>query len=235
MSLEQIRGIVYGMAIGDALGAPLKAQSLAEIKARHGVQAIVEPGEIMLFDNVGDLDQNALLLVARHHEDLGTLHKVVENARLFADGEAGSRAARQAAAFMIALALNGAHDHEYARRVVEYTDGMSDTLDAAFYRVGHALAWGDEVGAMAHVYAGGDGESLVGLACYCLMRYPTDFSQAVRRAVYWDGDSQRLGYLVGALMGAKLGVQTIPVGWRELCDASPSVGRLMELLETERS
>lgn len=42
MSLEQIRGCLFGLAIGDALGAPVEFMSLSAIKQRYGAQGITD-------------------------------------------------------------------------------------------------------------------------------------------------------------------------------------------------
>ncbi|MDX2139628.1 MAG: ADP-ribosylglycohydrolase family protein [Chloroflexota bacterium] len=142
----------------------------------------------------------------RYHTDLRKLHKAAhEHGRLSSD-HIKVAAACVAAAFLIALPLNGAHDHEYARRVVEFTDGLSDALDAAFYRLGHVLAWGDEGSAIAHIGKDGGAEALIGLACYCVMRYPTEFDKAMALG-------RMCGLipaaLAGGILGAKLGLAGI--------------------------
>ena len=38
--LEKVKGIIYGLAIGDALGAPTEFMSLDSIKAKYGSQGI---------------------------------------------------------------------------------------------------------------------------------------------------------------------------------------------------
>ncbi|MCB0112764.1 MAG: ADP-ribosylglycohydrolase family protein [Caldilineaceae bacterium] len=42
MTLEQIRGCLLGLAVGDALGAPVEFMSLAAIKQRYGPQGITD-------------------------------------------------------------------------------------------------------------------------------------------------------------------------------------------------
>ena len=42
MSLEQIRGCLLGLAIGDALGAPVEFMSLSAIKERYGAAGITD-------------------------------------------------------------------------------------------------------------------------------------------------------------------------------------------------
>ena len=47
--LEKVKGIIYGLAIGDALGAPTEFMSLDSIKARYGPQGITDLSDPALF------------------------------------------------------------------------------------------------------------------------------------------------------------------------------------------
>ncbi len=224
MSLESARALAYGMVIGGSLGAWVARRTeLQGVASRaQGVVPTFEEFDILLPTEPqrASWNNNSLVTGWLFHGDLPKLHKAAASAQLFVDGTSRDIAASIAAAYLVALALNGVRDHEYARHVVEYTDGLSASLDAAFYRLGHSLAWSDEAGAMAHVWRDGGDECLVVLACYCLMRFPTDFVAAVHRAVSFGGQGARLGYLVGGMMGAKLGLAGLPKAWRERCDNS---------------
>ena len=52
-------------------------------------------------------------------------------------------------------------------------------------------------------------------ALWCVLRYPDSWSAAVASAIRLGGDVDTLGAIVGALMGAKLGVAAIPGHLRE--------------------
>jgi ADP-ribosylglycohydrolase len=52
-------------------------------------------------------------------------------------------------------------------------------------------------------------------ALYCVRRAPDSFEEAVRLAVNGDGDSNSIGALVGAIMGAWHGLDAIPARWRD--------------------
>lgn len=53
----------------------------------------------------------------------------------------------------------------------------------------------------------------VPVALYCWLRWPGDFRSAVEVAVLLGGDTDTTGAIVGALMGATLGVEAIPTEW----------------------
>ena len=62
---------------------------------------------------------------------------------------------------------------------------------------------------------GNTGVSLVACALFCSMSNSGDFGRALQDAVNVAGNSSAIGCLVGAVMGAKLGVESIPEEWIE--------------------
>lgn len=56
-------------------------------------------------------------------------------------------------------------------------------------------------------------EEALGIALFCALNFPSDFAQGTLAAVNHDGDSDTTGSLVGALLGASLGVESIPGSW----------------------
>lgn len=235
MSLERARALVFGMALGHVLG------SQAELKGHAGIDAasstelsndMNSPGG--LFGDTYIWRTNAMLMGYAHHDRPSVLHAVAEAAWLFADGKASTYATSLAAAMTIALSLEGIDDNDYARRIFEGCEGVSDMLEAALYRLGHALAWCDERAAMEHIGRGRDHESMLALAVYCVMRYPTRFDLAIQRAVSFGDEPARLGYLTGGMMGAKLGLESIPQLWLTLCSSSPNLEEIAMIGETMR-
>ncbi len=53
------------------------------------------------------------------------------------------------------------------------------------------------------------------MACYCFLRYPTNFRRAVESVVLLGGDADSLGGIVGGLVGAHVGYSALP---RELVE-----------------
>ncbi|WP_297423530.1 ADP-ribosylglycohydrolase family protein [Clostridium sp.] len=56
-------------------------------------------------------------------------------------------------------------------------------------------------------------EEALAIAVYCALSYPEDFKMALKLAVNHDGDSDSTGAICGNIMGAKLGVSSIPEEW----------------------
>ena len=72
--MEQVLGMIYGLALGDALGAPVEFWDLKGIQERYGVGGIQEPPEPALFtDDTQMTLAVAEALIAAGHEDLGAI------------------------------------------------------------------------------------------------------------------------------------------------------------------
>ena len=59
------------------------------------------------------------------------------------------------------------------------------------------------------------GEEAVANAMYCCWRSPDDYLAAVLTAINTDGDSDSIGAITGSVMGARLGINAIPLSWRD--------------------
>ncbi len=94
-----------------------------------------------------------------------------------------------------------------------FTDGLSAEFDAALYRIGHAGAWTSEAAALDHIGHARTPEQSVALALYCVIRYPDDLMTCVRRAGHVGGDSVAIAGIAGGIMGARLGLDAIPMRW----------------------
>ena len=97
--------------------------------------------------------------------------------------------------------------------VLRFTDGISDEFDAAMLRIGHVSEWTDEFAAITHIGDGWVASEAVAMAVYCAMRYPDDYTGAIRRAVNIPGDSDSVGSITGGLVAARLGLAAIPPKW----------------------
>ncbi|NPV68001.1 MAG: ADP-ribosylglycohydrolase family protein [Anaerolineae bacterium] len=288
MSVTQAQAILLGLALGDALGAPVEFMGLAEISARYGSGGIQEPPNPALYTDdtqmtlalaeglieAGEADPDALMSAVgkyfvrwlnspdngrspggaclagvRRYErgeswrrsglpdsrgcgsamrvapigylyqhDPERLRDVAQATSLITHGHPTALAASVAAAYLVKLALDGIAPDHYLHEVAVSVDGLSDELDLALRRVGHVLAWGDEIMAMRHIGAGWVAEEAVSLALYCVMRYPDDYVAAVRRAANMDGDSDSVACIAGGVAAARLGMESIPADWRDRCE-----------------
>jgi len=153
-----------------------------------------------------------------YQHDETRLREVAEASGLITHGHPAAIAASIAAACAVKLALDGVNIAEYLPRIMAFVDGISDEFDAAIYRVAHVGAWADEEAALNHIGQGWVGEEAVALALYCLIRFPDDYVACVRRAANTNGDSDSVACIAGGIIAARLGLEAIPVSWREHCE-----------------
>ncbi len=302
MRVDHAQAILFGLALGDALGAPTEFLTLPEIRQRYGQRGIVEPPDRSHYTDdtqmtlalaeglldaglAADLDAQmnavgrrfvtwlhspeniyapgaACLSGARRFEaglswresgdpnakgcgaamrvapigylyqrDERRLREIAAASAQMTHGHPAAVAASVAAACAVKLALDGVPPAEYLRRLLSFTDGISAEFDAALYRVGHVLAWRDEEAALDHIGQGWVAEEAVALALYCVLRYPDDYVAAVRRAANSNGDSDSIACIAGGILGARLGLDAIPPGWRERCADAAYLRDLAERLE----
>ncbi len=118
------------------------------------------------------------------------------------------------AAFAIKFALDGVPNSELVFQVSEATLGMSDEFSNTLLHVGHVGGWADEEAAMRHIGAGWVGDQAVALALYCIVRYPEDYSDCIRRGANLTGDSDSVASIAGGISAARLGMDAIPAAWR---------------------
>ncbi|MBA3873186.1 MAG: ADP-ribosylglycohydrolase family protein [Anaerolineae bacterium] len=144
-------------------------------------------------------------------------------------------AATVAAAYLVKLALDNAPPANYMPHLYEFTTGISDEFDLAILRVGHVLGWTNEDLALDHIGQGWVGEEAVALALYCVLRYPDDYVACMRRAANTNGDSDSIACIAGGIMGAKLGLEAIPVDWRSRCENASNISDLAYRLAAARS
>ena len=306
MSRDRAAALLFGLALGDALGAPVEFLASSEIKSHYGEMGIQEPPNPAFYTD----DTQMTLALAEALLDSGLsvaldtqmqavggrfvewLHSpdnnrapgntCIQGVRRFEAGrswrEAGlleskgcgsamrvasigylyqhdpdrlseiaaasssithrhptAIAGSVAAAYAVKLALDGIPVSQYLPRIMAFTDGESDELDAALYRVGHAGAWADEERALAHVGEGWTAEEAVALALYCVIRYPDDYVACVRRAANTNGDSDSIACIAGGIMGARLGLDAVPADWRARCENASYIENLAERMAATRS
>jgi len=303
---QQIEAILFGLALGDALGYPVEFIKLPVIRQKYGSAGIQEPPFPVLYsdDTQMTLALAEGLLDAGINEPLDDLMQGIGNrfidwldspdnnrapgttcingverfqsgiswhesgileskgcgsamrvaplgfiyqhdeVRLkeiaMASSEITHRhptaiAATGAAAYLVKLALDGIPTTEYMRRLYDLTTGLSDEMDMAILRVGHVLGWTNEDLALDHIGQGWTGEEAVALALYCVLRYPDDYVDCMRRAANTNGDSDSIACIAGGIMGARLGLESIPLDWRLRCENASYISTLAQRLADARS
>lgn len=286
---SRAQAILFGLALGDALGYPTEFLNLPQIKQRFGASGIQAPPDpalysddtqmtIALTEGILDVGMNAAtdemmqavgqrFIAWRHSSEnnrapgmtclkgvdqfekgirwsesglesskgcgsamrvatLGYLYQHNED-RLREIAAASSRithrhptaiAASVAAACLVKLALDGVPFQEYVSRTLAFTESISDEFTYAMLRIGHVLGWMNEEAALDHLGQGWTGEEAVALAVYCVLRYPDDYVACMRRAANTNGDSDSIACIAGGIMGARLGLEAIPLDWRSRCE-----------------
>jgi len=92
-------------------------------------------------------------------------------------------------------------------------DGHEETL--AKVEQARRLA-GDGAGiddAIRAIGEGWVGDEALGVAIFCVLRFPDDYRAAVIAGANHDGDVDSTASMAGAILGAKLGVEAIPSEW----------------------
>ena len=62
------------------------------------------------------------------------------------------------------------------------------------------------------------------------MRYPNDYKKAIQTAVNITGDSDSVGSVAGGILGARLGIEAIPVSWIEALSEKEKLEKMVRLL-----
>ena len=67
-------------------------------------------------------------------------------------------------------------------------------------------------------------------AIYSFLLEPESFGQAVFNAISLGGDTDTIGAMTGAISGAYLGIESIPLGWRSKLENEPYIAGLADQL-----
>jgi hypothetical protein len=121
-----------------------------------------------------------------------------------------------AAVHLVTLAQNETSSDDYLRRILHLVTGHHMMLERALLRVGHVMGWGSDNHALKHLAPDGRLEDIPALAIYCVLRYPDDPQQAIKRAVYSPGQRIQTAGLVGAICGARCGTEIFPATARSI-------------------
>lgn len=306
MSAQHAQAILYGLALGDALGYPIEFMRLEAILQRFGESGIQEPqGALFYYSDdtqmsvalaealiqAGHQDIDTLMmaigqefvrwmhspdnnrapgntcLIGTRHFEMGIpwresgvaaskgcgsamrvapigyfyqtqpekLKEVAHASGIITHGHPAAIAASLAAAYLVKLALDGVHPRDWFAPLLQFTDGISDEFDAAILRVGHVEGWTNRSAALAHIGAGWVGEEAVAMALYCVRQHPDDYLAAIRLGANITGDSDSVACIAGGILGARLGLESIPLTWREQCEKSAYLADLGERLASAKN
>lgn len=125
-------------------------------------------------------------------------------------------AASVAGAYAVKLALDGIAPKEMFLPILRITEGISDEFTKALkgsYELAHGHLADED--ALQKIGQGWYADETFALAYFCILRYPDNYKKAVQTAVNITGDSDSVGSVAGGILGARLGIEAVPVSWIE--------------------
>lgn len=123
-----------------------------------------------------------------------------------------------ALAYLIALTIEGKELEDAIERTISKlstyrsNEECREILIKAFELAKSNL---DDIEAISKLGQGWVAEESLGISVYCALRHKKDFKKALITAVNHDGDSDSTGAITGNILGAYLGVDSIPKEWIE--------------------
>lgn len=137
-------------------------------------------------------------------------------------------AASVAGAYAVKLALDRVEPREMFEPLLEVTQGISPEFTQALensYKTAYSDI-GDEEG-LKKLGQGWYADETFALAYFCILRYPNDYKKAVQTAVNITGDSDSVASVAGGILGARLGIEAIPVSWIEALKEKEKLEEMM--------
>ena len=143
-----------------------------------------------------------------------------------------SDAASIAGAYAVKLALDGVEPEKMFEPLLKVTEGISqeftDALESS-YEIAYSVAW-ETKRRLKKLGQGWYADETFALAYFCTLRYPNDYKKAVQTAVNITGDSDSVGSVAGGILGAKLGIEAVPVSWTEALKEKEKLEEIVEPL-----
>ncbi|MBR4743153.1 MAG: ADP-ribosylglycohydrolase family protein, partial [Oscillospiraceae bacterium] len=90
-----------------------------------------------------------------------------------------------------------------AEHLKEFNDIIQKAVDLADTEL-------DDLDAIRKIGEGWVGDEALAIAIYCVLKHPDSFEDAIVAAVNHGGDSDSTGAIAGNIMGASLGLKSIP-------------------------
>jgi ADP-ribosylglycohydrolase len=140
-----------------------------------------------------------------------------------------------ALAFIIASIING-EDIEAAalNSLVELSKHKGHEECAQFLQKSIDLSHSNlkPLDAIAKLGEGWVGEEALAISVYCALRYRDDYKMALIAAVNHNGDSDSTGAITGNILGAYLGINSIPQDWIERVELKDEITQVADDLLT---
>lgn len=140
-------------------------------------------------------------------------------------------AASVAGAYAVKLALDGIAPKDMFLPLLKVTEGISDEFTEALkhsYELAHSNLSDEE--ALQKLGQGWYADETFALAYFCILRYPNDYKKAVQTGVNITGDSDSVSSVAGGILGARLGIEAVPVSWVEALKEKEIIEEMVEPL-----
>lgn len=119
---------------------------------------------------------------------------------------------------------------ENAIKKLEHMDGKEETQNALNKAVLLFKEGNPSAKKISQLGEGWIGEEALSIAIYCALSFPEDFEKALKLSVNHSGDSDSTGAICGNIMGAKLGLSSIPKEWIGKLELSDLIKEMAEKL-----
>jgi ADP-ribosylglycohydrolase len=173
--------------------------------------------------------------VGLFYDDLDRVTEVARASSLLTHGHQAALDAAAAAALMVAMALQDATPQQIFDEIEKRCCDSSADFAETWRKIPAMLTLPPEQVLTKNVLGEGwVGEEAVASAMYCFWRSPDVYSAAVLTAINTDGDSDSIGAITGSVMGARLGINAIPLGWRDRVEDSAYLHELGKRLWQKR-
>jgi ADP-ribosylglycohydrolase len=142
-----------------------------------------------------------------------------------------AEAASIAGAYAVKLALDSVEPGEMFEPLLKVTQGISPKFSQALknsYNTAYSDI-GDEEG-LKRCGQGWYAEETFALAYFCILRYPNDYKKAIQTAVNITGDSDSVASVAGGILGARLGIEAIPISWIEALKENEKIDEVIRPL-----
>lgn len=140
-------------------------------------------------------------------------------------------AASVAGAYAVKLALDGIAPEDMFLPLLRVTEGISDEFTEALkhsYELAHSNLSDEE--ALQKLGQGWYADETFALAYFCILQYPDNYKKAVQTGVNITGDSDSVGSVAGGILGARLGIEAVPVSWVESLKEKEIIEEMVEPL-----
>ena len=166
--------------------------------------------------------------------DTNALREIAHASGICTHGHRGADAACIGTAYLVKLALERTSLEDYIPAVLEFTEGISPEFTECIEKVDECLNWGNAEAALEFLGEGWIGPEATALALYCFLSNANDYKATILRGANTNGDSDSIACIAGAISGAYLGIDEIPVEWIQRIEGSAYLNQLsIKMMESK--